>query len=240
MVLRLEDPTSGEISFEGNRIDSLAQRALRPYRRQIQAVFQDPYSALNPRMPVWRFVAEPLLIHGIATRRNDQRERVADLFKMVGLDPQYMDRYPHEFSGGQRQRINIARAIGIKPRLIVADEPITALDVSIQAQIINLFSDLQEQLGLAYLFIAHDLTMVRFLCTRVAVMLRGHIVEIAPTEQLFADPRHPYTRSLLSAIPIPDPARERARRALSYHPTDADMQGALKEVSAGHFVLGQP
>ncbi|ADO44208.1 peptide ABC transporter ATP-binding protein (plasmid) [Ketogulonicigenium vulgare Y25] len=237
LVLRLEDATTGEITFNGQRIDTLPQRALRPVRREMQVVFQDPYAALNPRMTVGKFVSEPMEIHKITAGRTETRDRVADLFKQVGLDPSFMDRYPHEFSGGQRQRINIARAISISPKLIVADEPITALDVSIQAQIVNLFSDLQEQLGLAYLFVAHDLAMVRFLCHRVAVMLRGRIVEIAPTESLFQNAQHPYTQALISAIPIPDPARERARRALSYTPDEAALSGELREVSPGHFVL---
>ncbi|ARO15256.1 oligopeptide transport system ATP-binding protein [Ketogulonicigenium robustum] len=237
LVLRLEDATSGEITFNGQRIDQLAQRQMRPIRRDMQVVFQDPYAALNPRMTVGKFVAEPLEIHGLTHGRGETRDRVAALFKQVGLDPSFMDRYPHEFSGGQRQRINIARAIGINPKLIVADEPITALDVSIQAQIVNLFSDLQEELGLAYLFVAHDLAMVRFLCHRVAVMLRGRIVEIAPTEALFENAQHPYTRALISAIPIPDPARERARKAQVYTPTPEALEGELREVSPGHFVL---
>ncbi|CAN7473429.1 ATP-binding cassette domain-containing protein [Bosea sp. LjRoot9] len=239
VVLRLEEPTGGEIRFDGHDITSLPARELKAFRRQMQVVFQDPYAALNPRMTVGDFVAEPLIVHGLVTSRSERADRVAALFKQVGLDPRFMTRYPHEFSGGQRQRVNIARAVAMRPRLIIADEPITALDVSIQAQIINLFQDLQQELGMAYLFIAHDLSMVRYLCHRVAVMLRGRLVEIAPTEAIFSDPRHPYTRSLLSAIPIPNPAIERARRPLAfdYETQKPAPDAVLTEVSPGHFVL---
>ncbi len=239
VVLRLEEPTGGEIRFDGHDITSLPARELKAFRRQMQVVFQDPYAALNPRMTVGDFVAEPLIVHGLVSSRSERADRVAALFKQVGLDPRFMARYPHEFSGGQRQRVNIARAVAMRPRLIIADEPITALDVSIQAQIINLFQDLQQELGMAYLFIAHDLSMVRYLCHRVAVMLRGRLVEIAPTEAIFSDPRHPYTRSLLSAIPIPNPAIERARRPLAfdYETQKPAPDAVLTEVSPGHFVL---
>lgn len=238
LVLRLEDPTAGQIEFDGQPIHGISQSAMKPVRRQMQVVFQDPYAALNPRMTVGDFVAEPLLIHRTVAR-NEVADRVADLFRRVGLDPAFARRYPHEFSGGQRQRINIARAIGLGPRLIVADEPITALDVSIQAQIVNLFKELQETMGLAYLFIAHDLSMVRFLCHRVAVMLKGRIVEIAPTESLFENPMHPYTQSLLSAIPIPDPKRERLRQRVLFDRDGAAFtdQDRLIERAPGHFVL---
>ncbi|AOO79112.1 ABC transporter ATP-binding protein [Bosea vaviloviae] len=239
VVLRLEEPTGGEIHFDGHDITALPARELKAFRRQMQVVFQDPYAALNPRMTVGDFVAEPLIVHGLVTSRSERNDRVAALFKQVGLDPRFMARYPHEFSGGQRQRVNIARAVAMRPRLIIADEPITALDVSIQAQIVNLFQDLQQELGMAYLFIAHDLSMVRYLCHRVAVMLRGRLVEIAPTEAIFSDPRHPYTRSLLSAIPIPNPAIERARRPLAfdYETQKPAPDAVLTEVSPGHFVL---
>lgn len=239
LVLRLEDPTTGDILFDGNSIGKLDQASLKPYRREMQVVFQDPYAALNPRMTVGDFVTEPLIIHGIARAKSELNDRVASLFKQVGLDPRFVNRYPHEFSGGQRQRINIARAIAMRPKLIVADEPITALDVSIQAQVINLFQDLQQELGMAYLFIAHDLSMVRFLCHRVAVMLRGRIVETAPTEALFNDARHPYTQALLSAIPVPNPAIERGRHRITFDP-DANPHGhedKLVEVAPDHFVL---
>ncbi|MBE9605835.1 ABC transporter ATP-binding protein [Acetobacteraceae bacterium H6797] len=237
LVLRLDDPTEGQVRFEGQEITGLRGPALRPVRKKLQVVFQDPYSSLNPRMRVGESVGEPLSNHGVVKSRAEQRDHVAELFRKVGLDPRFMDRFPHQFSGGQRQRIGIARAIALGPKLIVADEPITALDVSIQAQIINLFLDLQDQMGMAYLFIAHDLGMVRYLCHRVAVMLRGRIVEMGPTDQVFADPRHPYTRALISAAPIPDPDREAVRTRLSYEPTPPAPDAALREVSIGHWVL---
>jgi len=239
LVLRLEEPTAGELLFDGQAISGLSQSQLHPFRREMQVVFQDPYAALNPRMRVGDFVAEPLIVHGLTKTSVERRDRVEALFRQVGLDPRFMERYPHEFSGGQRQRINIARAIAMRPRFIVADEPITALDVSIQAQIVNLFQDLQQELGMAYLFIAHDLSMVRYLCHRVAVMLRGRIMEMAPTEEIFGDPRHPYTRSLLSAIPIPKPAIERRRRpiAFDYETQKPSPDAMLMEVSPRHFVL---
>ncbi|MBL8838664.1 MAG: ABC transporter ATP-binding protein [Alphaproteobacteria bacterium] len=239
LVLRLEEPTSGRVRFEGEDISALPQSALKPVRRRMQIVFQDPYAALNPRMTVGNFVGEPLVVHGVAPDREDRMARVAALFRKVGLDPRFVDRYPHQFSGGQRQRVGIARAIALEPSLIVADEPITALDVSIQAQIINLFQDLQEQLGLAYLFIAHDLSMVRYLCHRLAVMWRGRIVELGPTEAIFEDPRHPYTKALLSSVPIPDPDRERNRQRLVFDPDTlrAAPDQPMVEVAAGHFVL---
>jgi ABC-type oligopeptide transport system ATPase subunit len=237
MVLRLDDPTSGQIRFEGQDITDLSKSAMRPIRRRMQVVFQDPYSSLNPRMRVGESVAEPLRSHRIITSRAERRDKVAEIFRRVGLDPGFAERFPHQFSGGQRQRIGIARAIAVEPRLIVADEPITALDVSIQAQIVNLFMDLQQEMGVAYLFIAHDLAMVRFLCHRVAVMLRGRIVEMAPTEQLFADARHPYTQALISAMPIPDPDRELARQRIFYEAVTPPPEARLEQVAAGHWVL---
>ncbi|WP_342358795.1 ABC transporter ATP-binding protein [Terrarubrum flagellatum] len=239
LVLRLEEPTAGEVRFDGSPITGLSSSAMKPFRRDMQVVFQDPYAALNPRMTAGDFVAEPFIVHGIENSRAQRAEKVAGLFKQVGLDPRFMSRYPHEFSGGQRQRINIARAIALRPRLIVADEPITALDVSIQAQIVNLFQDLQRELGVAYLFIAHDLSMVRYLCHRVAVMLRGRIVEIGPTEAIFENPQHAYTRSLLSSIPIPNPRIERARRPIAFdYEREKPVPGAeLREVGPGHAVL---
>jgi ABC-type oligopeptide transport system ATPase subunit len=238
VLLQLEAPTSGDVLFRGESIVGHTPSRMKRFRREMQIVFQDPYSALNPRMTVGDFVAEPLLIHTKATGA-ERRERTADLFKLVGLDPSFMSRYPHEFSGGQRQRVNIARAVALRPSFIVADEPITALDVSIQAQIINLFQDLQEEMGLAYLFVAHDLSMVRYLCHRVAVMLRGRIVELAPAEQLFEDPRHPYTRALLTAIPVPDPRIERHRRheAFDLEKHSPKPEQVLREVSPNHLVL---
>jgi peptide/nickel transport system ATP-binding protein len=238
LVMRLEEADAGEVQFEGQVINTLSAAQMKPVRRRMQIVFQDPYAALSPRMRVGRFVAEPLVVHGLGGNASGRRDKVAELFRLVGLRPEFMDRFPHEFSGGQRQRIVIARAIALEPRFIVADEPITALDVSIQAQIVNLFQDLREQMGLAYLFIAHDLSMVRYLCQRVAVMLRGRIVEIGPVEAIFEDPRHPYTKALLSAVPIPDPDLERSRTRLTYDPNQLPPPSAkLEEVSPGHFVL---
>ncbi|GGH50877.1 ATP-binding cassette domain-containing protein [Frigidibacter albus] len=234
VTLQLEPADGGSVRFAGQEITGLSPRQLKPVRRQMQMIFQDPYAALNPRMRVGSFVAEPLVVHG----EDAHKDRIADLFRIVGLDPAFMTRYPHEFSGGQRQRICIARAIALKPSFIVADEPITALDVSIQAQIVNLFQDLQDQLGLAYLFIAHDLSMVRYLCQRVAVMLRGRIVETASVEQIFSNPQHPYTRSLLDAIPVPDPDRPRRKRlAFDVASNIPPREAVMAEIAPGHFVL---
>jgi oligopeptide/dipeptide ABC transporter ATP-binding protein len=201
LVLRAIEPTAGEVYFEGEPITGLPARRLLPFRRKAQIVFQDPYSSLNPRMPVGRIVGEPLLVHGLATR-GDVRERARGLLELVGLRTEHVDRYPHELSGGQRQRVGIARAIAVGPRLIVADEAVSALDVSVRAQILNLFVELRERLGLAYLFVSHDLAVVRFVSHRVAVMYLGRLVEVAPTGALFAAPRHPYTQALLAAIPV--------------------------------------
>ncbi|MGI8465726.1 ABC transporter ATP-binding protein [Pectobacterium punjabense] len=240
-LLQLDTPTHGDIFFRGQNITGLSSRLLKPYRREMQIIFQDPYSSLNPRMTVGDFVAEPLIVHQLVSNQRERQERVAALFRQVGLEPGFMTRFPHEFSGGQRQRVSIARAIALRPRFIVADEPITALDVSIQAQIVNLFQDLQDELGLTYLFIAHDLSMVRYLCHRVAVMLRGRIVEIGPTEAIFNHPRHPYTQALLSAIPIPDPRIERQRHPLAFdvNKNIPPEQAVLQAVGPEHFVLSQ-
>jgi oligopeptide transport system ATP-binding protein len=204
LVLRLIEPTAGQVSFEGNDITALSGPALRRLRRRMQIVFQDPFASLNPRMSVGAILEEPLLVHGIGDRAA-RRARVAELLSLVGLAPYHAARYPHEFSGGQRQRIGIARALAVEPALVVCDEPVSALDVSIQAQVVNLLKDLQARLGLSYLFIAHDLAVVKHMADRVAVMYLGRIVETAPTEALFAAPSHPYTRTLLAAIPRPDP-----------------------------------
>jgi oligopeptide transport system ATP-binding protein len=213
-ILRLIEPTAGSVRFDGREITTLGKRELRALRREMQIVFQDPYSSLNPRLTVGSMLTEALTIHRLA-RGSAARERVAELLQMVGLHPDHARRYPHEFSGGQRQRIGVARALAVNPRLIVADEPVSALDVSIQAQIINLLRDLQKKMGLTYLFVAHDLSVVEHISDRVAVMYLGKIVELAESESLYREPRHPYTVSLLSAIPVPDPGRKRARIVLA-------------------------
>jgi oligopeptide transport system ATP-binding protein len=209
-ILRLYDPTAGRIVFDGTEITGMAGETLRRLRPRMQMIFQDPQACLNPRMTVGSIVAEPLNEHG-AARGRQRRERVSELLNAVGLNPRFADRYPHEFSGGQRQRIGIARAIALNPDFIVCDEPIAALDVSIQAQVVNLLQDLQARLGLTYLFISHDLSMVRHIADRVAVMYLGKVVELAPRRALYAAPLHPYTQALLSAIPIPEPEAERRR-----------------------------
>ncbi|HQI81877.1 MAG TPA: ABC transporter ATP-binding protein [Deltaproteobacteria bacterium] len=210
-LLQLEQPTSGRIVFEGRDVTGLPKQERRRLARHMQIIYQDPFGSLNPRMRVGDIVGEPLLIHRVVSGRGEYAERVASLLEMVGLGPAMAGRYPHEFSGGQRQRIGIARALALQPRFIVCDEPVSALDVSIQAQIINLLEDLQDRLGLAYLFIAHDLAVVRHISSRVAVMYLGRIVEVAPRADLYRSPVHPYTRALLQAVPVPDPVLERAR-----------------------------
>jgi len=213
LILRLLEPTAGEVLFDGRSLLALSPRELRTMRRQMQIVFQDPYGSLNPRMRVSSIVGEGLAVHRLGTR-SERRARVAELLDLVGLPPDAGGRYPHEFSGGQRQRIGIARALAVGPRFIVADEAVSALDVSIQAQILNLLQDLQRRLGLTLLFIAHDLRVVEHVCDRVAIMYLGRIVECGPREEIYRNPRHPYTRALLSAVPVPDPRRRKQRMVM--------------------------
>ena len=213
-ILQLYKPTQGNIIFEGRDLTQLSGSEMRAMRRKIQVIFQDPYGSLNPRMTCGDIVGEPLTVHKLTTNKGEYRDRVAELLEVVGLNPYMGDRYPHEFSGGQRQRIGIARALAVNPSFIVCDEPVSALDVSIQAQVINLLEDLQERFGLTYLFIAHDLSVVRHISDRVAVMYLGHIVELADRNELYENPLHPYTKALLSAVPIPDPAIEATRERI--------------------------
>ncbi len=254
-LLRLYEPTAGEVIFEGSELTAMRKKDLQKLRREMQIIFQDPYASLNPRMSILSIVGEPLKIHGI-TDRKEIRERVADLLQKVGLDPDYMKRYPHEFSGGQRQRIGIARALALNPKLIVCDEPVSALDVSVQAQVVNLLQDLQNEFGLTYLFISHGLAVVEHISDRVAVMYLGKIVEVASAKELYVRPLHPYTKALLSAIPIPDPKAKRDRIILSGDvPTPIDPPSGcrfrtrcpfaieecarvvpeLREIESGHF-----
>jgi oligopeptide transport system ATP-binding protein len=257
-ILQLHRATEGTVEYEGTELTTLKGRGLRQMRREMQIIFQDPYASLNPRMTISRIVAEPLLVHGIGTDKERQK-KVEELLERVGLNPYFANRYPHEFSGGQRQRIGVARALALNPSFIVADEPISALDVSIQAQVVNLLQDLQDELGLTYLFIAHDLSMVRHICDRVAVMYLGKIVELADTEELYTNPLHPYTQALLSAVPVPDPEVEATRQRIILKgelPSPAnppvgcnfntrcpvavdvcfDLDPALIEVQPGHWV----
>ena len=258
-ILQLYKPTAGRVNFEGAELTTLKGRAMRAVRRRMQVIFQDPYSSLNPRMTAGRIIGEPLVVHGIGSGGQERRERVAELLEVVGLNRSMASRFPHEFSGGQRQRLGVARALAVNPQLIVCDEPVSALDVSIQAQIINLLEELQEQFSLTYLFIAHDLSVVRHISDRVAVMYLGHIVEIADRNEIYANPLHPYTKALLSAVPIPDPVidAERERIVLTgevpsplnpprgcvFHPRCSiaipecqDQMPALQEVEPDHWV----
>ncbi|KRT68491.1 MAG: peptide ABC transporter ATP-binding protein, peptide/nickel transport system ATP-binding protein [Candidatus Rokubacteria bacterium CSP1-6] len=259
-ILRLIEPTAGEVFFDGKNVTGLDKRALRHLRKEMQIIFQDPYASLNPRMTVGSIVGEALVIHKLAATKREREERVVKILETVGLSPDHLRRYPHEFSGGQRQRIGIARSLAVNPKFIVADEPVSALDVSIQAQIINLLEDLQKQFGLTYLFIAHDLSVVEHISTRVAVMYLGKIVELAPAKELYTNPKHPYTEALLSAVPIPDPTVKRKRILLEgdvpspikppsgcrFHtrcpirvPACSEHEQVLKEISPGHWVACQ-
>src|SRR5262245_2401768 len=231
-LLRLIEPSSGAVRFRGRDVLDFSRSRMRAARRDMQIVFQDPYSSLNPRMRARQIVEEPLIIHRLGGR-DERRQRVTELFRLVGLDVAHLERYPTQFSGGQRQRIGLARALALNPSLVILDEPVSALDVSVQAQVVNLLMDLQLQLKLTYLFIAHDLRLVEHICSRVAVMYLGKIVEMGETPKLFASPQHPYTRALLSAIPVPDPDAPRQRLVLD--PQSFDRSARLREVAAGHF-----
>jgi oligopeptide transport system ATP-binding protein len=231
-ILRLIEPTAGEVLFRGENVLGFTTSRLRQARRDMQIVFQDPYSSLNPRMRVGEIVEEPLVIHGLGSR-SERRARAQELFDLVGLEPEHLHRYPHEFSGGQRQRIGIARALALNPALIIADEAVSALDVSIQAQVVKLLLDLQQRLKLTYLFIAHDLRLVENICSRVAVMYLGKIVEIGETRSLFKEPTHPYTRALLSAIPTLNPDARRTR--IDLDPRGFDREAPLRQIAAGHW-----
>ena len=213
-ILQLYRPTGGQVTFDGQELTGMSTRQMRVMRRRMQVIFQDPYSSLNPRMTAGNIIGEPLIVHGLVNSKEEYRDRVAELLQNVGLNPYMADRFPHEFSGGQRQRIGVARALSVDPSFIVCDEPVSALDVSIQAQIVNLLEDLQEQFDLTYLFIAHDLSVVRHISDRVAVMYLGHIVEIADRNEIYQNPMHPYTRALLSAVPIPDPIIDAQRERI--------------------------
>src|SRR5205807_8867780 len=231
-MLRLVEPTSGAVRFRGEDVLTFDRRRLRAARRDMQIVFQDPYSSLNPRMRARQIVEEPLIIHRLGAR-SERYARVAELFRLVGLDPVHLERYPHQFSGGQRQRIGLARALALNPSFVILDEPVSSLDVSVQAQVVNLLMDLQQQLKLTYLFIAHDLRLGEHVCSRVAVMYLGKIVEMGPTASLFDAPQHPYTRALLSAIPVSDP--DAVRQRIQLDPASIAHGAALKEIAAGHW-----
>jgi oligopeptide transport system ATP-binding protein len=229
-VLRLIEPTSGEVRLDGKNVTALDGKALGALRRDMQIIFQDPYASLNPRMTIGAIIGEALAIHKLASTRADFEDRIVELLHHVGLNPDHMRRYPHEFSGGQRQRIGIARALAVSPKLIVCDEPVSALDVSVQAQVINLLADLQDEFHLSYLFIAHDLAVVQHISSRVAVMYLGRIVELAPAEELYENPRHPYTEALLSAVPTPDPTVKKQRLRL-----EGDIPNPIHPPSGCHF-----
>lgn len=240
-IIRLYDATDGQVIYDGVNVhDKKSKKDLKEFNRKMQMIFQDPYASLNPRMKVLDIIAEGLDIHGLVKNPKERKEKVVELLETVGLNREHADRYAHEFSGGQRQRLGIARALAVNPEFIIADEPISALDVSIQAQVVNLLKELQEEKGLTYLFIAHDLSMVKYISDRIGVMYFGKLVELATAEELYANPMHPYTQSLLSAIPLPDPNYERNRVRKSYDPANHNYQDgeeiAMREVTPGHFV----
>lgn len=237
-LLRLYQPTDGEILFEGKNIATLTKgKELLEFRKEAQMIFQDPYASLDSRMKVRDIIAEGIDIHHLAATKEERNQMVDELLETVGLNREHANRYPHEFSGGQRQRIGIARALALNPKFIVCDEAISALDVSIQAQIVNLLKKLQKEKGLTYLFIAHDLSMVKYISDRIAVMYRGRIVEMGSAEFVYTNPQHAYTKSLLSAIPLPDPREEKNRKRIVYKGEDFDENATLQEVEPGHFVL---
>lgn len=237
-LLRLYQPTDGEILFEGKDIATLTKgKELLEFRKEAQMIFQDPYASLDSRMKVRDIIAEGMDIHHLASTKEERNQMVDELLETVGLNREHANRYPHEFSGGQRQRIGIARALALNPKFIVCDEAISALDVSIQAQIVNLLKKLQKEKGLTYLFIAHDLSMVKYISDRIAVMYRGRIVEMGSAECVYTNPQHAYTKSLLSAIPLPDPREEKNRKRIVYKGEDFDENATLQEVEPGHFVL---
>lgn len=241
-IIRLYDATDGEVLFDGVNVHGKkSKEELKSFNHKMQMIFQDPYASLNPRMKVSDVIAEGIDIHGLAKTKEERMNKVYELLETVGLNKEHANRYPHEFSGGQRQRIGIARALAVDPDFIIADEPISALDVSIQAQVVNLMKKLQKEKGLTYLFIAHDLSMVKYISDRIGVMYFGKLVELAPADELYNNPKHPYTKSLLSAIPLPDPISERSRKRKTYDPKmhnyQADEIVELREVSPGHFVL---
>lgn len=240
-IIRLYNATDGQVLFNGEDVHGKKSRSqLKKFNRKMQMIFQDPYASLNPRMKVADIIAEGIDIHGLASSKEERLKRVHDLLETVGLNKEHAGRYPHEFSGGQRQRIGIARALAVDPDFIIADEPISALDVSIQAQVVNLMQELQKEKGLTYLFIAHDLSMVKYISDRIGVMYFGKLVELAPSDALYKNPLHPYTQSLLSAIPLPDPEYERTRRRKEYNPSihnyTEDDNLEMREVAPGHFV----
>ena len=238
-IIRLYDITEGDIIFKGKNLNDVqSKKELKQFKREMQMIFQDPYASLNPRMTAGEVISEAFDIHGLYKNKAERREKIASLLEAVGLNREHANRYAHEFSGGQRQRIGIARALSLNPSFIIADEPISALDVSIQAQVVNLLKQLQKELKLTYLFIAHDLSMVKYISDRIAVMYRGKIVELGPADEIYHQPIHPYTKSLLSAVPQPNPLLERRRQRIPYEHEETTATETMVEVRPGHFVYG--